>query len=218
MSTVYPEPPGGSLNPVVLSLVTHLVIIGATLSVICRASDMTGGQAGFILGFAETMVFQLIHAMEMLRAFDTYGVGLERLAEYQNLEVEDIDSLVAPKPEHQELENQLESWPIDGRIEVSGLSARYAPDLPDILHDVTFSCSGGQRVGIVGATGGGKSTLAKSLFRFVEISNGTIRIDGLGQCSVCGHTPPKLIAKIPRLYRWTSFAIGWVSSPRTPSC
>jgi ABC-type bacteriocin/lantibiotic exporter with double-glycine peptidase domain len=67
---------------------------------------------------------------------------------------------------------------------VSGLGARYAPDMPEILHGVSFNCQGGERVGIVGATGGGKSTLAKAFFSFVDITTGSIEIDGKGEFPV----------------------------------
>jgi ABC-type multidrug transport system fused ATPase/permease subunit len=47
---------------------------------------------------------------------------------------------------------------------------------------VSFEIEGGQRVGICGATGGGKSTLAKAFFSFVDITGGHMKIDGRGQC------------------------------------
>lgn len=142
---------------------------------------MTGGQEGFILGFAQGIAFNLTRTMELMRIFATQGVTLERLAEYRNLETEEIDPLNEPEKDHTDEHARLANWPSTGRIEATDLSARYAPDMPDILHKVSFSCHGGQRVGIVGATGGGKSTLAKTLFRFVDISSGTITIDGEGK-------------------------------------
>jgi ABC-type multidrug transport system fused ATPase/permease subunit len=142
---------------------------------------MKGGQAGFILGFAQSITFQLVRSMDLLRTFETHGVSLERLAEYRNLETEDIDPLNEPEKDRGDEDVRLASWPGAGRIEATDLSARYAPDMPEILHKVSFSCMGGQRVGIVGATGGGKSTLAKALFRFVDITGGTIKIDDEGK-------------------------------------
>jgi len=81
----------------------------------------------------------------------------------------------------------LSEWPDKGEIEVTQLQAQYAPDLPNILHDISFMVKGGQRVGLVGATGGGKSTLAKAFFSFVDISHGTIKIDGKGKSHWIGH-------------------------------
>jgi ABC-type multidrug transport system fused ATPase/permease subunit len=69
-------------------------------------------------------------------------------------------------------------WP-QGHIEVKKLRIRYAPELPDVLQDLTFSIKAGEKVGIVGSTGCGKSTLAASFFRFVEAHSGSIVIDGI---------------------------------------
>ena len=140
--------------------------------------------------------------MELLRTFETQGVALERLAEYRNLETEDIDPLNEPENDHGEDHARLANWPNEGGIEATDLSARYAPDMPDILHRVSFSCAGGQRVGIVGATGGGKSTLAKTLFRFVDISGGAITIDSEGERQLSGISGldadiPADISKVP---------------------
>lgn len=97
---------------------------------------------------------------------------LERTNDYCKLEQEEIDPHLKDEPPT--------AWPHEGRLAVSGVEARYAQDLPAVISDITFSVSGGQRVGIVGATGCGKSTLAKALFSFVEITQGSILIDGIG--------------------------------------
>lgn len=173
--------PGNSTNPTVLSSTGYVIVLSCTLGFIIQSPGMTGGQAGFILGFAQSITFQLVRSMELMRSFETQGVTLERLAEYRNLETEDIDPLHELEKDHDEEHARLANWPSEGRIEAKEVSARYAPDMPDILHKVSFSCPGGQRVGIVGATGGGKSTLAKALFRFVDISGGSITIDSEGK-------------------------------------
>jgi ABC-type multidrug transport system fused ATPase/permease subunit len=55
------------------------------------------------------------------------------------------------------------------------------PDLPNVLHGISFDVAAQEKVGIVGSTGCGKSTLALSFFRFVEAAGGRIVIDGLGE-------------------------------------
>lgn len=71
------------------------------------------------------------------------------------------------------------SWPSSGAVSFQDLSVRYAPDLPEVLHKVSFDVEPGMRVGLVGSTGSGKSTLALSLFRAIEAHEGKIEIDGL---------------------------------------
>lgn len=107
------------------------------------------------------------------------GISLERTAEYRHLSREESDRLDPNKPGYfDEQASPYGLWPEHGTIEVEDLCARYGPDMPDILHGITFSIKAGERVGIVGATGGGKSTLAKAFFSFVDITKGKIKIDG----------------------------------------
>ncbi|KAI8804246.1 P-loop containing nucleoside triphosphate hydrolase protein [Cladochytrium replicatum] len=71
------------------------------------------------------------------------------------------------------------SWPTDGSIDIQGLSLRYAEDLPLVLKGVNIQISPREKIGIVGRTGSGKSSLMTALFRMVEPESGTkIIIDG----------------------------------------
>uniref|UniRef100_A0A8H7XII1 Multidrug resistance-associated ABC transporter n=1 Tax=Psilocybe cubensis TaxID=181762 RepID=A0A8H7XII1_PSICU len=74
-------------------------------------------------------------------------------------------------------------WPSssnnDSLVVVEDLEIKYAPDLPAVLHGVSFSLKAGERVGLLGRTGSGKSTLAMSILRFVDPTNGRIMIDGI---------------------------------------
>ncbi|KAI9326765.1 P-loop containing nucleoside triphosphate hydrolase protein [Zopfochytrium polystomum] len=76
------------------------------------------------------------------------------------------------------------NWPTQGSVCFSNVSLRYAPELPLVLDRVSFSVNGGERVGIVGRTGSGKSSLMQALFRMVEVSNGAITVDGVDTSSL----------------------------------
>ncbi|KAK2406348.1 ABC transporter C family member [Trifolium repens] len=76
------------------------------------------------------------------------------------------------------------SWPSKGRIDVQGLEIRYRPNAPLVLKGITCTFQEGSRVGVVGRTGSGKSTLISALFRLVEPSTGDILIDGINICSI----------------------------------
>jgi ABC-type multidrug transport system fused ATPase/permease subunit len=163
-----------------------VVVVGTALTLIVSRNGMTGASAGFLLSFASTITTEINWALIHLRTFELKGVSLERTSEYCNLPVEagEILNPIAHRvrPEDQILLPPVDTnWPTDGSIKVQNLKARYGPDMPDILHGVTFQVSGGERVGIVGSTGGGKSTLAKAFFNFVEITQGKIKIDELGK-------------------------------------
>ncbi|RPD65442.1 multidrug resistance-associated ABC transporter [Lentinus tigrinus ALCF2SS1-7] len=70
------------------------------------------------------------------------------------------------------------SWPDAGAIEFKGVEMAYRPGLPAVLKGVSFEVKPGEKVGIVGRTGAGKSSLLQALFRIVNLRNGKIEIDG----------------------------------------
>ncbi|XP_052186285.1 ABC transporter C family member 5-like [Diospyros lotus] len=71
------------------------------------------------------------------------------------------------------------SWPENGTIELIDLKARYKENLPLVLHGITCTFPGGKKIGIVGRTGSGKSTLIQALFRLIEPADGRIIIDNI---------------------------------------
>ena len=70
-------------------------------------------------------------------------------------------------------------WPSSGQIEFENVFLRYRPTTELVLKGLTFNIQAGTKVGIVGRTGAGKSTISLSLSRIVEIESGSIKIDGL---------------------------------------
>jgi ABC-type multidrug transport system fused ATPase/permease subunit len=70
-----------------------------------------------------------------------------------------------------------ELWPQQGSIVFKDVSMRYRPGLPNVFHGISLSIKGGEKIGVVGRTGAGKSSLALTLLRIVEYS-GQITIDG----------------------------------------
>ncbi|KAJ5784827.1 uncharacterized protein N7503_010039 [Penicillium pulvis] len=70
-------------------------------------------------------------------------------------------------------------WPPHGQVKVEGLSVAYSSSLPLVLKDISFSVDAGQRIGVVGRTGAGKSSLTLALLRFMDPQSGSIYIDGM---------------------------------------
>ncbi|GJZ62371.1 ABC transporter C family member 14-like protein [Tanacetum coccineum] len=71
------------------------------------------------------------------------------------------------------------NWPSHGNVELKDLQVRYRPNTPLVIKGITLNIKGGEKIGVVGRTGGGKSTLIQVLFRLVEPSGGSIIIDGI---------------------------------------
>ncbi|KAJ9163266.1 hypothetical protein P3X46_022952 [Hevea brasiliensis] len=70
------------------------------------------------------------------------------------------------------------AWPASGSIQFRDVALRYRPELPPVLHGLSFSVSPSEKLGIVGRTGAGKSSMLNALFRVVELERGEIVIDG----------------------------------------
>ena len=75
---------------------------------------------------------------------------------------------------------------------------RYRPELDPALKDVTFSVKGGERVGVVGRTGAGKSSLTLALFRILEAAGGKISIDGVDISKIGLHDLRSVVSIIPQ--------------------
>lgn len=69
-------------------------------------------------------------------------------------------------------------WPETGKVEFDNYQVRYREGLDLVLQGISFTVIGGEKIGIVGRTGAGKSSLTLSLFRIIEAAGGKILIDG----------------------------------------
>ncbi|KAH0671192.1 hypothetical protein KY285_025413 [Solanum tuberosum] len=98
-------------------------------------------------------------------------ISVERILQFSDVPSEAplIIEKSRPKPD----------WPLKGRIDIKNLHVQYSPDLPRVLKGITCTFPEGKKIGVVGRTGSGKSTLIQSLFRVVESSEGCILIDGI---------------------------------------
>ena len=98
-------------------------------------------------------------------------VSVERVAQFSNLPSE--------APLNTDADIEARKWPHTGDIEVKKLAIRYRSSLPLSLSDVSFKIAGGHRIGVVGRTGSGKSTLVQALFRILEAEKGLFLVDGI---------------------------------------
>lgn len=90
------------------------------------------------------------------------------------------------------------AWPHEGRVEFTDLVVRYAPDLPPVLKGISFDIKPRERVGVVGRTGAGKSSMTLALFQFIRASSGSIYIDGLDISKVSLHDLRSRLVIIPQ--------------------
>jgi len=99
---------------------------------------------------------------------ETSMVSAERCYEYADILQESPSNL----------ETDQVDWPTNGIIEFQNYSVRYRPETPLVLKDLTFRIKDKEKIGVIGRTGSGKSTLCLSLMRILESEKGRIIIDG----------------------------------------
>nr|DAD18192.1 TPA_asm: hypothetical protein HUJ06_019655 [Nelumbo nucifera] len=90
------------------------------------------------------------------------------------------------------------NWPQAGTICFKNLQIRYAEHLPSVLKNITCKFPGRKKVGVVGRTGSGKSTLIQAIFRIVEPREGTIEIDDVDICKIGLHDLRSRLSIIPQ--------------------
>ena len=93
--------------------------------------------------------------------------------------LEKISGLMAERPAVTDPEIPVDLSSVDGEIDFDNVTFRYAPQLPVVLHPTSLHIPAGQTVAIVGSTGAGKSTIAKLLARFYDVTDGAITLDGV---------------------------------------
>ncbi|RHZ53248.1 putative ABC multidrug transporter [Aspergillus thermomutatus] len=155
------------------------------------------GSAGLV-GFSLTNAIGLSQTiLTLVRTMNELEVELnsfQRISEYAEIEPEEKLS----DKERAKADTVPASWPTSGKVEFHSVSARYQPDGPDVLRNVSFVANPGERIGIVGRTGSGKSTLGLSLLRFVNLTSGRITIDGLDISQILLHRLRTSVTLIPQ--------------------
>ncbi|SCV71041.1 BQ2448_3803 [Microbotryum intermedium] len=147
------------------------LVLGLTGVVLLQAGDsIDASLAGFALTFALSIAGDMLFLVRRFTSLELSMVSVERIKEYSEVKQEAAEIIEPRPPAH---------WPSKGAISVEKLAIRYAPELPDVLHSISFTVAPGEKVGIVGATGSGKSTITLAMFRFMEAWKGRIVVDGI---------------------------------------
>eukprot|EP00928_Gymnodinium_smaydae_P020787 TRINITY_DN18039_c0_g1_i2.p1 TRINITY_DN18039_c0_g1~~TRINITY_DN18039_c0_g1_i2.p1 ORF type:complete len:864 (-),score=185.43 TRINITY_DN18039_c0_g1_i2:187-2778(-) len=129
------------------------------------------GNAGLVLAFCSMLAFQIPVTIFMTARVEAMMAGVQRVAEYRDLATE--DSL------QKQRDPVAPNWPSNSDLKLNDVQMRYSEDLPLVLKGVNFSVTRGERVAIVGRTGSGKSSILLSCFRMMEVTGGSIELDGV---------------------------------------
>ncbi|KAL1881140.1 hypothetical protein VTK73DRAFT_4587 [Phialemonium thermophilum] len=173
-----------------LVFTTGILVVTSRFSV----SPSIGGLVlSYILGVVQMIQFTVRQLAEVENGMNAverilyYGTQLEEEAPLKTVEVR-------------------KSWPEKGEIIFDNVEMRYRAGLPLVLQGLSMHIRGGERIGIVGRTGAGKSSIMSTLFRLVELSGGHIIIDGIDISTIGLHDLRSRLAIIPQdptLFRGT---------------
>eukprot|EP01097_Dermamoeba_algensis_P003200 TRINITY_DN2281_c0_g2_i3.p1 TRINITY_DN2281_c0_g2~~TRINITY_DN2281_c0_g2_i3.p1 ORF type:complete len:391 (+),score=107.49 TRINITY_DN2281_c0_g2_i3:869-2041(+) len=153
-----------------LEFVGTCVITFASLFAVLERDSIDPGLAGLSITYSLSTTGSLSWLVRMSTDAQTEMVSVERICQY--LEVPQEAPEVSDRRPPRE-------WPSKGQIEFKDLQLRYRKDLDLVLRGITCSINPMEKVGVVGRTGAGKSSLMLALFRLVEPAGGKILIDGV---------------------------------------
>ncbi|XP_060072663.1 ATP-binding cassette sub-family C member 9-like [Ylistrum balloti] len=137
----------------------------------CLAGQTTPASVGLSITYALLVSFYLNWIVRLSAETEMMMNSVERVDEYTQLDTEPV--------RHPEGNVAIDkAWPENGEIEFRNVSLRYEENLDPVVNEASFILQGGEKIGICGRTGSGKSSLLLSLFRMIDICQGQILIDG----------------------------------------
>ncbi|KAJ3061801.1 Multidrug resistance-associated protein 1 [Podochytrium sp. JEL0797] len=171
-----------------LQLIGSVLVLGAAVLGI-TTSVLSATLFGLCLTYSLTITQTLAGLVQNFTQCEIAMNSAERVEHYAyRVETESDEGQHKPSPE----------WPAKGTIEFKDVTMRYAPSLPVVLDAVSFDIRDKEKVGIVGRTGSGKSSLMQALFRMVNASEGLITIDGTDINSISLQDLRQSLAIIPQ--------------------
>ncbi|XP_045849379.1 ATP-binding cassette sub-family C member 6 isoform X2 [Meles meles] len=173
-----------------LELLGNVLVLAAATCAVLSKAHLSAGLVGFSVSAALQMTQTLQWAVRSWADLESSIVSVERMKDYDRTPKEApwrLPTCAARSP-----------WPHGGEIEFRNFGLRYHPELPLAVRGVSFKIHAGEKVGIVGRTGAGKSSLAGGLLRLLEAAEGGIWIDGVSIAHVGLHTLRSRITVIPQ--------------------
>ncbi|KAL9610613.1 MAG: hypothetical protein Q9167_004687 [Letrouitia subvulpina] len=149
-----------------LGIIGALFAVAVAITIVIR--DIDASLAGFALGFSLDLTKKMDNAIARYASLQLNMNSTERVVEFCDTETENFTGNNAPQ-----------TWPPEGRIFIDSLSVRYAPHLPDAIKRLSLKIAPRERIGVVGRTGAGKSSLSLAIFRILEARSGSITVDGI---------------------------------------
>ncbi|CAH9110233.1 unnamed protein product [Cuscuta europaea] len=155
-----------------LEAISAIVLASSALCmVLLPPGTFTSGLIGMALSYGLSLNMSLVFSIQNQCTIANYIISVERLKQYMHVPSE--------APEIIEKNRPPINWPTKGRVEIQNLQIRYGEGSPLVLQGISCTFEGEHKIGIVGRTGSGKTTLIGALFRLVEPAGGRIVVDGI---------------------------------------
>uniref|UniRef100_A0A673A259 Multidrug resistance-associated protein 1 n=1 Tax=Sphaeramia orbicularis TaxID=375764 RepID=A0A673A259_9TELE len=173
-----------------LEFVGNCIVSFAALFAVIARDSLSPGIMGLSISYALQLTASLTWLVRMSSDVETNIVAVERVKEYSDTEKE--------AEWRHEPSGLNTGWPTVGCIDIQDFGLRYRHDMDLAIHNITIHINGGEKVGIVGRTGAGKSSLTLGLFRIIEAAEGHIFIDGVDIAKMGLHELRSRITIIPQ--------------------
>uniref|UniRef100_A0A8C9W361 Canalicular multispecific organic anion transporter 1-like n=1 Tax=Scleropages formosus TaxID=113540 RepID=A0A8C9W361_SCLFO len=172
-----------------LEFLGNLVVFFAALFAVLSRESLESGMVGLSISYALNVTQTLNWLVRMNAELETNIVAVERVNEYTKIENE-APWITDTHP--------ADSWPDSGKICFENFKLRYRPELDLVLRGITCDIGSMEKIGIVGRTGAGKSSLTNCLFRIIEAAEGCIFIDGVDIATLGLHDLRNRLTIIPQ--------------------
>ncbi|XP_074882258.1 ATP-binding cassette sub-family C member 2 isoform X5 [Buteo buteo] len=172
-----------------LEFVGSLVVFFSALLAVISKGTLEGGIVGLSVSSALNVTQTLNWLVRTSSELETNIVAVERVHEYTKVKNE-APWVTEKRPPH--------GWPSKGEIQFVDYKVRYRPELELVLQGITCNIGSTEKVGVVGRTGAGKSSLTNCLFRVLEAAGGTIIIDEVDIATIGLHDLRKNLTIIPQ--------------------
>lgn len=172
-----------------LEFCSNLVVLLAALLAVLGRDHLGPGQLGLSITYSLSITYALSWMVRTTSEFETNIVSVERILEYCKL---------TPEADWDDGAASSTVWPSEGVIKFENYSTKYPTGQALVLKNLSVTIESKSKVGIVGRTGAGKSTLSMSLFRIIEAVSGQILIDDVDIAKIGLHRLRGALAVIPQ--------------------
>ncbi|XP_048326345.2 ABC transporter C family member 10-like [Ziziphus jujuba] len=174
-----------------LEILCAIVLASSALCIaLLPPETYSSGFIGMAISYGISLNGSLVFSIQNQCILANYIISVERLNQYMYIPSEAPHVIEQNRPPA--------NWPAVGKVELHDLQIRYRPNAPLVLHGISCTFVGGNKIGIVGRTGSGKTTLIGALFRLVEPAGGKIIVDGIDICTIGLHDLRSRFGIIPQ--------------------